>query len=84
MTVRLTNNRDEYSRTIARSDGNRLDICCFKHSREFVVAIVNEEDVYVEEIAFSAEELTVLKEHLQDPITQSILGGTSEIPSQTV
>lgn len=73
--VRHFDNDSEYSVSIDRPDGNRLDICAFKKERELVVAIVNEDEVHVQEIAFSPEELEILKQHLIDPITQSILGG---------
>jgi hypothetical protein len=65
----------EYSRSIARADGTRLDICCFLKDRQIAIAVVDEDDMHVEEIVFSSEELAVLKHHLNDPEVVAILGG---------
>lgn len=71
--AKVTSNPDEYSRTITRADGNRLDVCAMRSSRELVVAVVNDDAIPVEEVAFSPDEVEVLKEHLADPETQAIL-----------
>jgi len=68
----------EYSRSIARADGTRLDICCFLKTRDITIAVVNEDDVHVEEIVFSSEELAVLRHHLNDPEVVAILGGGND------
>jgi len=77
--VRIIDNQcsefGEYSRSITRPGGMRLDVCAFRKDHQLVIAVVDEDDVHVEEIVFSSEELQMLKEHLNDPITQSILGG---------
>lgn len=73
--VHLIDNDSEYSRSIERPDGMRLDICAFRDDKQLVIAVVNEDEVHVEEIAFSLEELEVLKQHLADTETQKILGG---------
>lgn len=75
----LVDNHDEYSRTVLRANGDRLDICAMRLSREFLIALVNDENVPVEEIVLSAHERTVLIQHLQDPITRTILGGEHEV-----
>jgi hypothetical protein len=73
--VRIIDNRDEYSRSIERPNHTRLDICAFRKERELVIAIVDENEKHVEEIAFSPEELEILKQHISDPVTLAILGG---------
>jgi len=65
----------EYSRSITRPDGMRLDVCAFRKEHQLVIAVVDEVDVHVEEIVFSSEELKMLKDHLNDPIAQAILRG---------
>ena len=75
----LVDNHDEYSRTVLRPDGTRLDICAMRLSREFVVALVNDENVPVEEIVLTAHERAVLAQHMSDPITQTILGENEKV-----
>lgn len=79
--IKIINNACEYSRSIQRSDGNKLDICAFKKEKELVLAIVNEEDIHVQEIVLSQEELAVLLLHLNDPIVQEILSEDQDIVS---
>ncbi len=74
-TVKLINNHEEYSRTITRENDMRLDICAFRKDKVLVIAVVNEDEVHVEEVALSLEELEVLKQHLNDPEVMKILGG---------
>jgi hypothetical protein len=79
--VRLIDNHSEYgeySRSVAREDGTTLDICAMRNDHKLVIAVVDSDEVHVEEIAFSFEELQVLFLHLGDPITQAILRGENE------
>jgi hypothetical protein len=78
MQVRIISNDSEYSRSIARPNHTRLDICCFRKEKELVLAIVNDDEIHVEEIAFSVDELQVLMDHLSDPEVQAILGAGND------
>lgn len=73
-TVKLINNQEEYSRSVTRENNMTLDICAFRKDKVLVIAVVNEDEVHVEEVALSLEELEVLFQHLSDPEVQSILG----------
>lgn len=71
----ITNNSDEYSKTITRSDGSRVDFCTFKGERDLTIGITfGEGDIY-REITLTPAEIYSMLTHLNDPITQGILGG---------
>jgi hypothetical protein len=80
MIASIINNQEEYSRSIPRPGGMTLDICAFKADHVLVIAVVNEDEVHVQEVSLSLGELEVLKQHLNDPEVMKILG-SQEISS---
>jgi len=71
----ITNNSDEYSKTITRPDGSRVDFVAFKGERDLTIGLTfGEGDIY-REITLTPSEVHQMMTHLNDPQTQSILGG---------
>lgn len=71
----ITSNSDEYSKTITRPDGSRVDFVAFRKDHDLTIGVTHGEGDVFTEITLSPAEVYQMLAHLNAPETQSILGG---------
>lgn len=69
----ITSNTQEYSRTVERMNGSKVDFCTFKSDKALIIGITSPNEGQTEEVLLSAQEAKVLLDHLLDALTQRAL-----------
>lgn len=68
----LTNNHDEYSRTVVRSNGSKLDFCAYRSDKSLIIGVSHADGEEYQNITLSAQEVEQLLYHLTDAKTQAV------------